>query len=136
MSVRFAPFPDWEALSSQEIRAAVSPVGVYSSIPGTPTFPLITVKRQGGNPPEKHHLDGARMYIEVWGGTKSEARDLADTARIALMEMEGQTYTVGDGDVVDAFVTEVDDAVGLQWLPDPKTGRDRYFFMVMIFGHA
>ena len=135
----FDPFPDFEALAAQAIREVVD-CGVYSSIPKTPTYPLITVKRIGGIPAEMHRLDVANLQIDVWGTTKSEARDLADEARLALHGMEGRAFSEGDdsgasGDVGSGFICAVDDSLGLTWLPDPVTARDRYVFGCSVFGH-
>ena len=138
MSIRFEEFPDSEAICAQVIREALDPVGVYSSVPKSPTFPLVTVKRLGGRPAEVHHLDNARIQIDVWGRSKSEARTLADQARVALHEAEGRIFEPGSGsdDVVAGLVTAVDDGLGLTWLPDQATGRDRYFFTVQVYGHV
>jgi hypothetical protein len=48
------------------------------------------------------------------------------------MAMEGNSYT----DPVAATVTAVDDDLGLTWLPDEVTNRDRYIFGVSVFCHA
>jgi hypothetical protein len=133
MAIRYEIFPDAEAVVNTVLRdAAITGVtGVHSSIPKTPTFPLIITKRTGGVPVERHHLDRARIQVEVWGNSKSEALDIAQEARTLIHEMEGQQFT----DPVDAYVTGVDDAFGLQWLPDNVTHRDRYIFAIDVFLH-
>lgn len=124
-------FPDAEALVGDVLRAAslVVDTRVYSSIPKSPTFPLITLQRIGGTPVERHRLDQPRIQIDVWGTSKSEAHDIAQAARVAIHEMEGQTFAT-------AYVSGVDDAFGLTWFPDPPTARDRYIFGVALTLHA
>ncbi len=128
-------FPDAEALAGAALRAELD-CGVYSSIPRTPTFPLVTLSRIGGIPAERHRLDFANLQIDVWGTSKTEARDIAAEARAALYGMEGQSYALNDGWPDDAVVTGVADTLGLTWLPDPETARDRYLFGVGLYLHA
>lgn len=125
-------FPDAEALASHAIRSTVTGSRVYSSLPKNPTYPLVTVHRIGGVPAERHRLDAARIQVDVWGNSKSEAFDLAQQARVALHAMEATTYTTP----VAGYVTGVADDLGLIWLPDPVTARDRYVFGVVIYLHA
>lgn len=132
--IDFQAFPDLEALVSEVLREEL-PSRVYSSIPADPVYPLMTVKRIGGLPAVAPRLDRSRLQIDVWGNNKSEARDLADSARVKVHQMEGQTYRVADGDVVDAVVTAVEDILGLTWLPDEATARDRYIFGVDVYAH-
>ena len=141
---RFNELPDLEAVVSVAIRDATigGLEGVYSSIPAkSPQYPLITVKRIGGTPSVRSYLDTARIQIDVWGGvkgdgpgqpTKSDILDISQAARIAVLELEGETVD----DPVDVFVSAVEDASGLMWLPDPTTGRDRYSFAMWVYGRA
>jgi hypothetical protein len=128
-------FPDIEALCAEQVRETLS-ARVYSSIPRDPVYPLITVKRIGGVPAVRERLDSARLQLDVWGTSKSEARDLADQARVVLHGMESKVYSVTGGDAVNAVVTGVVDNLGLTWLPDPVTDRDRYIFGVVIYAHS
>ena len=102
---------------------------VYSSIPAKPSYPLVTVSRTGGTPAVKQYLDAPRIDINVWGNSKSEAYDLAAACRKALMDLEGQRVT----DPVSAFVAGVDDVIGVTFLPDETTARDRYVFSVTVY---
>lgn len=104
---------------------------VYSSIPKDPTYPLATVIRIGGIPAEKHWLDTASLQIEVWGNNKAEARDAADAARIAIHTAEGTTLPAQGG-----FISGVQDSLGLTFIPDPTTLRDRYLFGVVVTAHT
>ncbi len=130
----FLPFPDSEAVASWAMRqAGIASGRVYSSIPATPAFPLVIVERIGGVPAVRQKLDRARLQISVWGNSKSEARDIADQARVALYSLEGTGMTTGGGAPVNAFVTAVRNDLGLFWSPDPDTDRDRYIFGVALY---
>ena len=126
-------FPDTEAIAAKTLRDAnITGSRVYSSIPKNPTYPLITVHRIGGLPAVRDYMDAANIQIEVWGGTKSEAFDAAAEARATLIELEGTSVT----DPVDAWISAVEDSLGLSWQPDPLTGKDRYLFAVSIYARS
>lgn len=136
----FLVLPDAESISSYTLRNAgiAGLQGVYSSIPASPTYPLATVKRLGGVPTNRFRLDTARIQVDIWGGargdgpgapTKSAIHDIAQQARVALLQMEGQEFLAP----VHAFVTAVRDSLGLSWSPDPTTSRDRYLFAVNVY---
>jgi len=108
---------------------------VYTKIPAKVTesnYPLITLHRFGGIPPIPYHLDAARIHLDAWGKKgnpgKVTAHDLAAQAHAALHEAPTVAHDLG-------VVTGVTDVVGLSWLPDPDTGRDRYFFECNVFVH-
>lgn len=122
------PSPDAEAIVSKALRdAGVCGGRVYSSIPKkNPVYPLATVKRLGGNP--LPYVDQARIQVDVWGENKAQARDESDAARVAAHSLEGTTSTE-----FTANVSAVRDELGLTFLPDPDTARDRYLFTVIVF---
>ena len=127
--------PDMEAVAAVTLRnAAISGLGtrVYSSIPADPTYPLVTVQRIGGIPSVREYLDTANIQIDVWGGSKSEARDIAARARVVLLSLAGTSVT----SPVSAWISAVEDVLGLSWQPDQLTGRDRYIFGVLIYGRT
>lgn len=139
MSPLFLALPDVEAAVGKLLRdAGVASGRVYSSIPRTPTYPLLVVQRVGGVPAEKHKLDSASIQIDAWArlpseasgvGGKAEARDLAELARRTL-------YTNGEGAYVTAFdcqITAIEDELGFRFLPDSESKRDRYLFSVRVF---
>ena len=139
----FNTLPDLEAVASVALRtAAISGLaGVHSSIPAkNPSYPMIIVKRLGGTPVVREYLDRARIQVDVWGGvrkdgspiSKSEIHDIAQSARVVLLEMEGQSIH----EPVDVFVSAVEDALGIAWSPDPTSGRDRYVFAMWIYGRG
>jgi hypothetical protein len=121
----FITFADAQALAASVLRDALD-CGVYSQLPKAPTYPVVTVKRIGGVPTERHALDRARLQVDVWGRNQTEAFDVAAQARVVLMGMAGQKYTTP----IAGFVSDVVDDLGLFWLPDPETKRDRYIFGV------
>ena len=133
----FDTFPDVEAAVGWYLRnAGVASGRVYSSIPSSPTFPLVTYERIGGVPAERHRLDRARIQFMIWGNSKSEARDLTELVRVTVNDMEGRTLTVAGGAPVDAVITGVELDLGVTWSPDPPTDRDRYLFGMAIYIHA
>jgi hypothetical protein len=127
-------FPDAEAAARAMIRATLTTARVYSSIPKNPEYPLVVLQRTGGTPVTRQRLDAADIQVDVWGKSKSEARLLAAQVRQALHAGANVTYDIPSG---DAFVTGVEDILGLQWLPDAtNTQKDRYVFAVRVFLHA
>jgi hypothetical protein len=106
----------------------------YSSIPSKGmTWPLVVTMRLGGNPAEKHAIDAPRIQLEVWGDTSTSKSDVFNYAREAwreLLELEGETVELSDGEAV--FIASVDPEIGLQWLPDAPTGRPRYIASVRV----
>lgn len=132
MSVDRARFPDAEAMASRALRnAGVCGGRAYSSIPSNPTWPLAVVKRIGGIPTVPRRLDAARIQVDIYGNNKSEARAEADAARLALHRTEGTTFVIEQG-----YVAGVEDDLGLIFLPDPDTNRDRYTFGVALYTHT
>lgn len=132
MSTAYSPFPDVEAVCSEWLRSSgICSKRVYSTIPTkNPVWPLVIVKRLGGIPVVRQRLDRARIQVDVWGGTKSEARAIADAARVALHELEGTTSSKWN-----SMITGVDLELGLTYQPDSDTGRDRYIFAVAVYAH-
>lgn len=125
----YSRFPDIEAMMARALRdAGVCGGRAYSSIPKSPTWPLAVVQRLGGTPAVERRLDLARIQVDVYGNSKSEARLEADRARLALHEVEGTSFPTESG-----FITGVVDESGLTFLPDPVTGRDRYTLGVLVY---
>ena len=133
----YDPFPPIEALVQEVLRAAnIVDKRVYSGVPNRPQYPLITVRRIGGLPAVRRRLDRAMLQIDTWGKTKTDAVSKAQQARVTLHRMEGVKYTDFGDARVDAYVTGVTDSLGLTFLEDPVTGRDRYLFGVDVFAHS
>lgn len=107
---------------------------VYSSIPSkNPSYPLATVKRIGGIPIIRERVDRARIQVDVWGDTKGNAFDVTADVRAVLFDAEGKTYSDSN---VTLFIAAVEDDLGIAFLPDPNTARDRYVFGVAIICHG
>jgi len=131
---RYNAFPDAEAAVGWTLRqASIAGARVYSSIPTNPTYPLIVMKRIGGQPAEKHYMDASRIQVDVWGTSKSEAFDIAQAARVAIHNMAGTTLTTGGGAPVNIGIAAVDDDLGMMFMQDSITGRDRYIFGIQMY---
>lgn len=129
---KWESFPDTEAMCARAMRdAGICGGRVYSSIPRNPTWPLATVKRLGGIPAIERRLDSVRIQVDVWGNNKSEARMWCDASRVALHEMEGSSFMVEGG-----HVTGVEDELGMIYVQDPETARDRYIVGVRVYTHS
>ena len=126
MAQQFLHFPDTEAIATTALRAAG--YRAASSLSANQVYPCVVVKRLGGTPADKRVLDRATLQVDVWGNNKSEARDLAHNARLLLMNLEGTSSNDFNG-----FITCVEDVLGLFWLPDQETKRDRYIFSVAMY---
>jgi len=131
--------PDLEAVCARTLRD-VGGMRAYSSIPSEPEWPLVVVRRLGGVPAVREKLDAAFIQFDVWGGakgdpppqvSKSDVQQLADQARVLIFELEGMAFHY---DPHHVFVSGVEDAGGMHWLPDPQTGRDRYEFSLRVYG--
>lgn len=120
-------FPDAEAVVIHALGEAE--IEATAALPTNPDYPCVVVKRVGGLPVEKHHLDNPNIQIEVWGTSKAEAQDLAQQARSAIHEIEGTLYSTP----IAAFVSGVEDTLGLSWSPDPVTNQARYVFAVGLY---
>jgi hypothetical protein len=130
---RVLDLPNVEAAVNVGLQA--TGLRAYSSVPArSPSFPLVVTYRLGGTPAEKHALDAPRIQLEVWGETSTSKSDLLNYARDAwreLLELEGATVELSDGEAV--FISSVNPEIGLQWLPDPPTGRPRYIASVRVY---
>jgi hypothetical protein len=133
MSTRFLTMPDAEQIAGDWLRGygLACEDRVYSSLPAKKEFSLLTVKRIYGTPAVKQVLDSAVLDAQAWGNSKTEAHNLAQEARVALLEMEGQEI---DGAIVTAVVDEP--GQGIRYVEDPPTGKDRYVFAVRVFSHV
>jgi hypothetical protein len=127
-------FPDAEAAVSIVLRAAIPGARVYSSVPRSPTYPLVRVSRVGGTAVVPRRLDAADVQIDVWADKKSEARTLAAQVRQALLSTEGLAVTIPSG---NAIVTGVDEVIGLSSVPDAANPpKDRYLAQYRVYLHA
>lgn len=128
--------PDAEAIVSSFLRGrsevtALVASRVYTEIPNSPTFPLVRIYRFGGAPLTSYplHVDQALLQIDCFGGTKSQARTLAETVRAVLVEAAATTLS---GGVVTAATFGP-----LTYLPDPgyTPAKPRYTTDVTVTIH-
>jgi hypothetical protein len=121
--------PDIEAVCIQALHA--EGLRAYSSLPGSPTWPLVTVQRTGGIPAVYQLLDAAVIDFNTWAANKADARDLADQARQIIYAMTNATNTEWE-----CTVTAVEDTLGMTFQPDPETNRDRYVFALRVYAYS
>lgn len=123
--------PDIEAVCVAALRSAdVAEERVYGRVPADPDFPLVLVQRVGGTPVDRRRLDFARIQLSCYGTDKASARDTAEEARVALLSAEATAFPD-----LNAYVTGVEVDLGLQYLPDPETARDRYILVMSVTAH-
>lgn len=123
-------FPDAEAMAVAILKAGnVCGGRVYSKLPSSSniTWPVAVLYRLGGVPADKRAIDSARIQVDVWGDDKSSARLQAELARRVLHSSESTALGSLAG-----YISAVTDEVGLTFLPDPETARDRYTFSVIM----
>jgi hypothetical protein len=126
-----------EALVTEYLRddpavSALVAARVYTVIPsGNASWPLLRVVRIGGVPAFSRplHLDRASLQIDAFGGSKAQALTLADTARMALSEIDLAMHSEG-------VVTGIEFGP-LAYVPDPdfEPAKPRYLFDVTLTLH-
>lgn len=125
----YATLPDAEAMAVASLKAGgVCSGRVYSAVPKqNPVWPLAVVQRLGGVPSDRRAIDSARIQVDIWGDTKSDARLEAESARRALHSSEGDSFGSLGG-----FMAGVEDDMGLTYMQDELTARARYTFTVIL----
>jgi hypothetical protein len=134
----FPHIPYTEALVAEWLRENMTetPVsGVYSSLPSTPSWPLLLVKAIGGGGIRAYWMDTPLLQVESWANSKTEGWKVIEEARRKVYRMTGQMFLAADGYPDDGVVTDVRDSIGITWLPDPVTHRDRYIWDVLLTVH-
>jgi hypothetical protein len=114
---------DWEALVVAYLKARgevaeLSTGGGTELRPGA-TFPRWRLQRVGGIPDFPGWVAHPRFQIEAWGGTKTQANQLATVLEGAILEMPAQHHDLG-------VVTDTTLELSQLWSPDPQTARPRY----------
>lgn len=128
-----AVLPDAVRLVVDHLEAANMPlVGgrVYGfELPPSPTYPAIRVLRIGGVNQVDGWFDGARIQIDVFGGTAEQAWDATALARATLWDLEGANIpNVGT-------ITGIEEISGPAYLPDPRTERTRWTWDIRVMTH-
>ena len=125
--------PDAERIVSTYLRSVPAVAGlvadrVYTELPKAGgTFPLARLARIGGGPTgTPAYMDEARISVDIWGGSKYEARELAATIAAALDEAAG--YSAHDG-----YISSTSPGA-LRYVPDETftPTRPRYIVDVVI----
>jgi hypothetical protein len=111
--------PAWQALDA----------GVFTEIPASPAYPLITIIRIGGAPVIRGWHDRARLQLDAYAEDKHTARLVAATAQAALHAAEATS--IPDHGVIGAVST----VTGPRWLPDPTTRQARYVLDMTVDAH-
>ena len=128
---------DVERILSQFLRsssAVTNLVGqrVYSALPKECEWPAVRLTRVGGGPVTvPPRLDLARIQIDVWGGTKAQARIICATVlAVAVTDLPG-VYDNGAA-VVSAVRSNVS-----RYQPDTTftPSRPRYLAELGIYSH-
>lgn len=133
-----AVLPDVEQLVVDYLRAS-SDVGaeigdrIWPEKPSTtPAEPYALVQRLGGAVAVPRRLDGARIQIDVYGGSRFSCHRAARAIRAAMWEAHKVSHSLG-------VVTGVDEESGPAWTPDPvdTAGRrkPRYTQSLIVFVH-
>ncbi len=103
---------------------------VYANrIPASPTWPLVRLQQVADSEVVARHFTATRVQVEGWAATLHDdgtARDVAATCRSALHDMSGWVHPEG-------WVSHVEEASPLTWLPDDDAGKARYLFDFRIY---
>lgn len=104
-----------------EVTALVPGTRITTTMPSSPTFPLVLVERIGGIASVWQRLDEAAIQIDVFGGTRFECQRLARTVRACIMAIRNDTVDAG-------VLVSAAEEVALQWMPDmvPVPPLSRY----------
>jgi hypothetical protein len=128
--------PDSERITSTFLRSRAEVTAlvsdrVYTELPKREldrTFPLVRLVRSGGGATgSPRFLDRAILTFDVWGGTKYEARLIAETVAAVLDDVAG--YSAHDGYSTGASPGS------LRYLPDDtfEPAKPRYQFDAVVF---
>ena len=128
---------DVERIVSQFLRdntAVTDLVGqrVYSELPKAVEWPAVRLNRVGGGPATRPaRLDLARIQVDVWGGTKANARTIAATVLAVIGEELPGVYDEGVSVITAARLGT------LRYSPDTTftPAKPRYISEVSIYSH-
>jgi Protein of unknown function (DUF3168) len=105
---------------------------IGTDIPPNPIYPRAVIQRLGGTPDNnEQHIDNPRLVCRAYAdrGKRKQAQHIAATMHAALMDLRF------NGDQADGVVSDCRNIVGLQWTPDPNTGRAGFTFIVELTVH-
>ncbi len=102
---------------------------IGTTVPASPTYPLVALRRYAGAQRVAGWLDSALLQFDCYGTTKAEAEDVAHRARAAV-------YAIPADPMNGAVVTGVTETIGLGWLPpDESNPAPHYTFGVAVTLH-
>ena len=115
--------------ASSDVSALVSQ-RVSTELPGSPTYPYVTVRLITGAEIIREHFDAQQIQVDCWADSKASAALLARTVRAAVLTMRSATHD-------QSVVTQVVTLTTPSWLPDTEVTppRPRYTFDVQVFIH-
>lgn len=125
MNLPLVVMPDVEQVACDYLRT-ISQVTTFvgtrigTRAPDPLVYPYATLHRVGGGEVVEFVTDRAVIDYSVWAATRGEASDTFRTIRAALKAARGYQHRL-------AVVTNVEELVGVSWLPDsdriPPTAR-------------
>jgi hypothetical protein len=102
---------------------------VSTELPPDPVLPRIRVTLSGGNPIGRHWIKEARVMVEAWANSKTEALTLiVEAAYVLETELDGTQLTEG---VINSF----EQNTGISWMPDPINNTPRYMLGFVAIMH-
>lgn len=114
-----------------EVAARVAGRVHANRLPSPTVWPCLRVQRVIDTDIVAGHFAGARLQVDGFAAELRQDREawlLASTAKAALLAMPGWQHPEG-------VVTAVEEAAGLQPMPDADLGRARYLFDVRVYIH-
>jgi hypothetical protein len=97
--------------SRSEVTNLVPGERITTTLAPNPTYPVVLVKRIGGNATAWQRIDEPALQIEVVGGTRYQCQALARTVRACILAIRNDQ--VSEATLVSGF-----EEVGIQWIPD------------------
>lgn len=118
-----------------EVVALVAPADIVTELPKNKTFPAVRINRYSSVPVlgRPLWLDAALIHVDVWGGPKKLAWEIAETiravwaARLPGAHTEGVVSSVDFGELAD----QADDLAPT----DTGAARPRFFFTATVRVH-
>ena len=142
MSIQFRELVDAEELAIKYLLEQIEVTDVFGQRIGTQIPPgtgsqgdglRAVINRVGGVPNIEQWLDNPRLQVRVYANRNPNQRNAA-RAGAALIQAWLHQLRV-DSVRPEGVVTDCRDNIGLQWLPDPDTGRPGFMFELELSVH-
>lgn len=113
-----------------EVTALIPGARITTEMPPSPTYPLVLVRRAGGQALIPQGIDETAQQIDVVGGTKSQCKRAALAIRAAILSIANDV-------VPEAVLCSGAEELGPQWFPDtvPTPPVSRYTARYSIILH-